>query len=98
MKYLMIGVSAAGMSAVKTILEKDPQGEITVVSKDDCPYSRIMMYRLLAGEMDKKGILFEKEDFLEKKGVQWYRGPGSSRRGCADENHSVGRRHRAVLR
>lgn len=74
MKYLIIGVSAAGMSAVKTILEKDPQGEITVVSKDDCPYSRMMMYRLLAGEMDKKGIFFEKEDFLENKGVRWYRG------------------------
>ena len=74
MKYLIVGVSAAGMSAVKALLEKDPQGEITVVSKDDCPYSRIMMYRLLAGEMDKKAILFEKDDFLERNRVQWYRG------------------------
>ena len=74
MKYLIIGVSAAGMSAVKAILAKDPQGEITVVSKDDCPYSRMMMYRLLAGEMDKKDIFFEKADFLDQKGVRWYRG------------------------
>ena len=95
MKYLIIGVSAAGMSAVKAILAKDPQGEITVVSKDDCPYSRMMMYRLLAGEMDKKDIFFEKADFLEGSAV--VSGKGSCRWGRESENHSPGRRHRTRL-
>lgn len=74
MKYLIIGVSAAGMASVKEILANDPQAEIVVVSTDDCIYSRLMMYKVLAGELTLPQSAFEKEEFFLENHISWLRG------------------------
>lgn len=74
MNYTVVGVSAAGMAAVKAILKQEPEAEITVVSKDSLPYSRMMLYKLLAGEMSREQICFESPDFLKKGKIRWLEG------------------------
>jgi NAD(P)H-nitrite reductase large subunit len=54
MKYLIIGASAAGLSAAQRIRELDGEGEITVLSEEKFPpYSKMSLPYLLSGECNK---------------------------------------------
>ena len=48
--YIIIGSSAAGLSAAQTIRRLQPDREIIVLSKDKAIYSRCMLHKLLSGE------------------------------------------------
>ncbi|MGE5628875.1 MAG: NAD(P)/FAD-dependent oxidoreductase [Solirubrobacterales bacterium] len=74
MKYVIIGASAAGISAAKTLRELDPESQITVISKDKDVYSRCMLHLVISGERDIKGISFIKEDFFETNRINWIKG------------------------
>lgn len=45
-KYVVIGASAAGINAVKTLRGLDSQSSITLISKDDKIYSRCMLHHI----------------------------------------------------
>lgn len=44
MKYLILGASAAGINAAKTLRKLDKDGSITIISIDDKVYSRCMLH------------------------------------------------------
>jgi len=56
MRYIIIGASAAGISAARTLRSLDSDCEIVVISKDKDVYSRCMLHLVISGEREIKGI------------------------------------------
>lgn len=71
MKYVIIGVGAAGMTAARTIREADKEGEILMISVDTQPHSRCMLHKYLGHERDAAGLNFVPADFFEKNNI-WH--------------------------
>lgn len=69
--YVIIGNSAAGMAAARTIRELEPEREIVVLSKESLIYSRCMLYKLLAKERTLSSLEFEGLDFFERFHIRW---------------------------
>lgn len=65
-RYLIVGNGAAGATAAETLRERDPRGEITVVSAEPHPmYSRPGLAYLLSGEIPEQQVL--------ARSPEWYR-------------------------
>ncbi|AKA68641.1 NAD(P)/FAD-dependent oxidoreductase [Clostridium scatologenes] len=71
MQYLIIGASAAGINAAKTLRTLDKNSEITIISKDASVYSRCMLHKSLDGSRTLKELSFIEEDFFEKYNINW---------------------------
>lgn len=70
-KYVIVGASAAGISAVEAIREVDPVGTITVISEESYPqYSRPMISDLVSGKACFEKMLCRDSQFWEKNAVQ----------------------------
>lgn len=74
MNHVILGASAAGLNAAKTLRKLDPQANITVVSKDTHIYSRCMLHLLIAGTRDVAQLTFVPTDFFEKWNIRWEKG------------------------
>lgn len=74
MKYVIIGASAAGISAAKTIRHLDKEGEILIVSKDENVYSRCMLHHIIGGNRDVEGLSFIEKDFFKNRNITWKKG------------------------
>lgn len=71
MRYVIIGNSAAGISAAETIRRLDKSGRITVISDEGFPvYSRCLLPHLIAGERSEEELLLRPEDFYEAQGIE----------------------------
>ncbi|KAB2953901.1 NAD(P)/FAD-dependent oxidoreductase [Heliorestis acidaminivorans] len=72
MKYVIIGSSAAGSSAVETLRKLDKESTITVISEEANlrPYSRCLLSDYIAGEIEEDGLAFKSADFFEKHNVE----------------------------
>jgi nitrite reductase (NADH) large subunit len=63
-RYLIIGNSAAGISAAKEIRRYDPPGQITILSDESSfGYSRVLIPLYLAGKISKRTMLIAPKDF-----------------------------------
>jgi len=70
MQYVIIGSSAAGISAVEAIRTKDKDSKIVVISDEKKPlYSRCLISYLLAGTIDEKKIWYRKDSFFKNNKV-----------------------------
>ncbi|MEJ5328449.1 MAG: FAD-dependent oxidoreductase [Candidatus Bathyarchaeia archaeon] len=70
-KYVIVGASAAGISAVEAIREVDPVGTITVISEEPyAQYSRPMISDLVSGKASFEKMLCRGSQFWEKNSVQ----------------------------
>lgn len=69
MKYVIIGIGAAGMTAARTLRELAPQDEIVMLSVDEKPHSRCMLHKYLSHERDAEGLNFVPADFFEKNNI-----------------------------
>jgi len=57
MRYLIIGNSAAGISAAKAIRRKDVEGEIIIFSDEPYPYySRLLITCFVMGSIEKSQL------------------------------------------
>lgn len=74
MRYVVIGSSAAGISAISEIRKLDNNGEIILISKDEYIYSRCMLHHYISGDRDIEKLCFVDGDFIEKNNVNWIRG------------------------
>lgn len=74
MKHVIIGASAAGLSAAKTIRSFRSNDEIIVISTDESIYSRVMLHKYIAGERDEKSLSFVPEDFFTANSIRWLPG------------------------
>lgn len=71
MKIVIIGASAAGISAAKTIKASEPDTQIVVISKEESIHSRCMLHKYLGHERDSQGISFVPEDFFTANNITW---------------------------
>lgn len=69
MKYVIIGIGAAGMTAAKTLRQLAPNDEIMMISVDEKPHSRCMLHKYLSHERDEDGINFVPANFFEKNRI-----------------------------
>jgi len=75
MKYLIIGGSAAGISAIEGIRTFDKTGEIILVSDETYQlYSRCLLSYYLAGVISEEKLKFKEENFFEKNKVKKFLG------------------------
>ena len=74
MVCVVVGVSAAGINAAKTLREIDKNIEIILVSKDEYVYSRCILHHFLDGRRDMKSLDFTPENFFEKYKIKWVKG------------------------
>jgi NAD(P)H-nitrite reductase large subunit len=71
LKNVIIGSSAAGISAAETLRQEDPTCEITVISDEPNPlYSRPLISYLLAGELPEERIYYRPPDFYERNRIE----------------------------
>ena len=69
MKYVIIGIGAAGMTAARTLRELAPQDEIVMLSVDEKPHSRCMLHKYLSHERDADGLNFVPDDFFTENNI-----------------------------
>ncbi len=63
MHYVIIGFSAAGLAAAKTIRERDALGQITVITEEnEQVYSRCLLTYYLAGKINKEQMYLLTDD------------------------------------
>lgn len=75
MKYVIVGCSAAGISATKTLREIDDKAEIIIVSKDEHVVSRCMLHHYIKGLRSIEQLNFANPaDFFEAYNIQWKKG------------------------
>jgi NAD(P)H-nitrite reductase large subunit len=69
-KYVIIGACAAGIGAVEAIREVDPEGEIAVISEEQCShYSRPMISDFVSGKADLERMKTRDDEFWKKNAV-----------------------------
>lgn len=78
-RYLILGISAAGLSAIDAIRQRDPEGQITVVSKEPEPcYSRVALPYLIAGEKNLGQITLQPAEYFQRQNVEVVWGVGAA--------------------
>lgn len=71
MHYVIIGASAAGLSAVETLRRLDPDSVITVISKEkDIAYSRCLTTYFLAGRITRNNLYLRTPDDMQSLNAQ----------------------------
>ena len=71
MNYLIIGASAAGVNAAKTLRMLDKDAKITLISKDTKVYSRCMLHYVISGSKSEEDICFVEDGFFDKYRINW---------------------------
>jgi NAD(P)H-nitrite reductase large subunit len=74
MKILVIGASAAGISAIKSMREMDQDAQITMISKEKNIHSRCMLHHCLSGHRSQESIDFAGSNFCADQSVNWLKG------------------------
>ena len=68
--FVIIGNSAAGISAAEAIRQKDKKSKITIISEEDYhSYCRCLISYFLAGEIPEEKLVFRPEDFYKENNL-----------------------------
>ncbi len=66
-QYVIIGASAAGLSAAETLRRLKPDAEITIISKEkDIAYSRCLITYYISGQIPKNGLYLRTPEQINK--------------------------------
>lgn len=74
MRYVVIGASAAGISAASTLRNLDKNAEIILVSKDENVYSRCILHHYISNHRDVEALNFTGKNFFEENNITWIKG------------------------
>lgn len=74
MNYVILGASAAGINAAKTLRELDKFSDITLISEDTSVYSRCMIHHYISGERDINKLSFISQNFFDLENINWIKG------------------------
>ena len=74
MAYVIVGASASGINAARTLREHDKDADIILVSKDDHVYSRCILHHFLDGRRDIEDLDFSPDNFFEMYKIKWIKG------------------------
>lgn len=69
--YIIIGASAAGINAAKTLRKLDQNAKITVISRDENIYSRCMLHHVISDYRTVEEINFVDENFMVENNISW---------------------------
>lgn len=69
--YIIIGASAAGINAAKTLRKLDQNAKITVISRDENIYSRCMLHHVISDHRTVEEINFVDENFMVENNISW---------------------------
>ncbi|MBW2027882.1 MAG: FAD-dependent oxidoreductase [Deltaproteobacteria bacterium] len=74
-KYLIVGASHAGLSALDSIRLTDREGPITMVNREArLPYSPTILPYVLSGRVDPSRIFLKDKEGLKRMGVRYLQG------------------------
>ncbi len=80
MRYVILGNSAAGLSAIDAIRQRDKDGSITIVSKEPEPtYSRVALPYILSREKKLRQITLQEPDYYRANAAVLISGVGAHR-------------------
>jgi len=74
MHYVIVGASAAGINAAKTLRNVDKNAKITLISKDEHIHSRCILHHYLEDKRDIEKLNFAGSNFIEKNRIDWIKG------------------------
>ena len=78
--YVILGSSAAGLTAIDAIRQRDKAGPITVISKEpDATYSRVALPYILSQEKNLRQITLQEPEYFKANNVQLVAGLGARR-------------------
>jgi len=70
-KYVIIGGSAAGISAAESIRKSDRSCQLTIISEEGYPaYSRCLLSNFIAGDRNRDDMLFRPGDFYSRLDIE----------------------------
>lgn len=69
--YVILGASAAGINAAKTLKELEPNSNVVIISKDEKTYSRCMLHHVISNHKTVEEINFVEEDFIKDNYINW---------------------------
>lgn len=69
--YVILGASAAGINAAKTLKELEPNSNVVIISKDDKTYSRCMLHHVISNHKTVEEINFIEESFIKDNYINW---------------------------
>lgn len=78
MRFVVIGASAAGITAVRKLRECNPKSDITLISKDTEVYSRCILYHHLDQTRTLEEMNFAGMDFDERLNIRWVKGANAT--------------------
>ncbi|MBF0202936.1 MAG: FAD-dependent oxidoreductase [Desulfamplus sp.] len=82
-KYLLIGNGIAGTTAAEQIRKHDPDGQITLLTKESLPlYSRIRLPDYLCGKIDETGLVVKNQEWHDKNNIRLMTGTEIKRLDC----------------
>ena len=68
--FLIIGNSAAGLQALRTLRKHDRKQSIAIIDREDCPaYSRVLTPYYVGGHIEREGLNIVAQAFYEQLGV-----------------------------
>jgi len=68
--FLIIGNSAAGLQALRTLRKHDRRKSVAIVDRENCPaYSRVLTPYYIGGQIDKSGLDIVDTPFYQNLGV-----------------------------
>ena len=68
--YVILGASAAGINAAKTLRELDKDASILIISKDEKIYSRCMLHHVISNHKTVEKINFVEDDFEKVNNIE----------------------------
>lgn len=75
MRYVVIGNSAAGVSAARAIRAADPDGSISIIGEEPYPYyGRVLTSYYLGGRVNREALFLAEEDWYRRERVEAYLG------------------------
>jgi nitrite reductase (NADH) large subunit len=75
MRIVIIGNSAAGLSAMEAIRKVDKDCEITLISKEGGKaYSRVLLPYVLRGKLDYDNMIIRDDDYYERLNINYIKG------------------------
>lgn len=74
-KYLIVGCSHAGLTAMETIRLQDSEGSLTMVTRENrLPYSPTILPYVIAGQVPEKQIFLRDQACFDRLGVRLLKG------------------------
>ena len=68
--YVIVGNSAAGLQALKTLRKHTTDASVAIIDREDCPaYSRVITPYFVGGKTERDNLFIVDRDYYQKAGV-----------------------------